>query len=198
MKRHRKLAPLAAALMCLGFAGASHAAAEPSQDPSLSSSDRKFMDEAAIGGMEEVELGKLAQSKASSDEVKQFGQRMADDHGKANEKLKSIASSKGVTLPTELDKKAQGDVDRLAKATSFDREYMDMMVKDHQKDVAQFQKQARTAKDPDLKNFASSTLPTLNQHLKLAQTTDSAVKKTGRQPGTTDATAKAKGTAAGK
>ena len=143
----------------------------------MSSSDTKFMKEAAIGGMEEVELGKLAQSKATNADVKKFGQRMVDDHSKANEKLTSLASSKGVQLPTQLDRKAQGDVDKLAKASSFDREYMDMMVKDHQKDVADFRKQSTSAKDADLKNFASTTLPTLEEHLKLAQATDGTVKK---------------------
>jgi len=199
MTRHPKLAPLAAALLCLGFAGSGHAAAQQSsQGSSVSAADRKFLTEAAIGGMEEVELGKLAQTKGSTDDVKKFGQRMVDDHTKANEKLKSLASSKGVELPTQLDKKAQADVDRLTRATSFDRQYMSMMVSDHRKDVGEFEKESKSAQDPDVKSFASNTLPTLKEHLKLAQQTQSAVNQTGRVPGTTEDTAKAKGTAAGK
>ena len=222
MQQRNKMIPLAAALLCLGFGAAAQTQgmqSSPSQSSatanksmpsstgassaaksggSVSAADRKFMNEAAIGGMEEVELGKLAQSKASTDDVKKFGQRMVDDHSKANDQLKSLASSKGVDLPTQLDKKAQGDVDKLTKATSFDKQYMAMMVKDHKKDVSEFEKQSKSAKDPDVKSFATNTLPTLQEHLKLAQQTESTVKKTGRQPGTTEDAAKAKGTAAGK
>lgn len=157
----------------------SHDAASAARSPAagaLSAPDRKFMQDAAIGGLEEVELGKLAQQKAASDDVKQFGQRMSDDHAKANDKLQSIASAKGVTLPTRLDKKAQADVDKLSTSKHFDRDYMAMMVKDHEKDVGDFRKQSKSAKDPDLKEFASSTLPTLQEHLKLAEDTNKAVK----------------------
>src|ERR1044072_2602005 len=80
----------------------------------LSSSDQKFMMEAAMGGMEEVELGKLAATRGSSDAVKQFAQRMVDDHSKANEELMQIASTKGVTLPTALDAKHQADVAKMS------------------------------------------------------------------------------------
>src|SRR5205085_8885052 len=102
----------------------------------VSSGDRDFMTKAAIGGMEEVELGHLATQKAASNDVKQFGQRMVDDHSKAGNELKSLAAQKNVTLPTALDQAHQGDVDRLTKLSgaAFDREYMGMMVKDHLED----------------------------------------------------------------
>jgi len=144
----------------------------------VSSSDRKFMEKAAQGGMAEVQLGKLATEKASAPEVKQFGQRMVDDHSKANDQLKQLASQKGVTLPTTLDKSAQKEHDRLSKLSGaeFDREYMKHMVSDHKKDVSEFKSEASKAKDADLKQWAQTTLPVLEEHLKLAQTDESIAK----------------------
>lgn len=140
----------------------------------VSSSDRKFMEKAAQGGMAEVQLGKLATQKAESDQVKQFGQRMVDDHTKADQQLKQLASTKGVTLPTSLDKTSQHEYDKLSKLSGaqFDREYMDQMVSDHKKDISEFKSEAKKAKDADVKQFASSTLPTLEEHLNLAQAAD--------------------------
>lgn len=143
--------------------------------------DRAFVEKAAMGGMAEVELGNLAQQKASSDEVKQFAMRMVQDHGRANDDLKQVASSKGIDLPTALDRKHKGDVERLGKMSGaqFDRAYMSHMVDDHKKDVADFKRAAGSAKDPEVRSFAAKTLPTLEEHLKLAQQTDAAVKKAG-------------------
>ena len=143
----------------------------------MSSADTKFMTEAAQGGMEEVELGKLAATNGSNADVKTFGQRMVDDHSKANDQLKQVAQSKGVTLPTEVNKSQQKDIDKLSKLNgdAFDRAYMKMMVQDHKKDVAEFKKESKSAKDADVKSFASTTLPTLEDHLKMAQDTASKV-----------------------
>jgi len=143
--------------------------------------DQKFIHEAAVGGMAEVELGKLAQQNGSSAEVKSFGQRMVDDHSKANDELKTLAQSKNVTLPTELDAKHKALHDRLAKlqGAQFDRAYMQAMVQDHKKDVSEFRRESTSAKDPDVKSFASKTLPTLEEHLKLAESTDKAVGTSG-------------------
>ena len=82
---------------------------------SLSPADKRFIDKAAEGGMAEVELGQLATQKAASEDVKKFGQRMVDDHSKADQQLKQLASTKGVTLPTTLDKSAQKEYDKLSK-----------------------------------------------------------------------------------
>jgi putative membrane protein len=143
----------------------------------VSSADMKFAKEAASGGMAEVELGKLATQKASNDKVKSFGQRMIDDHGKANDQLKSLASKDNITLPTEMDAKDRATVDRLSKlsGTEFDRAYMRDMVQDHQKDIAAFQKEASSGSNMDLKNWASSTVPTLQDHLRQAKEAESAV-----------------------
>jgi len=142
-----------------------------SSSGSLSAADQNFVKKAAEGGMAEVELGNLAKEKASSPEVKQFGERMVTDHTKANEQLKTLASEKGVTLPTSLDAKDEATKDRLSKLSGerFDRAYMNDMVKDHTKDVSEFKKESAAAKDPDIKSFASQTLPTLEDHLKEAR-----------------------------
>jgi putative membrane protein len=144
----------------------------------MASGDRSFMQKAAEGGMAEVQLGELAKQKAASDQVKQFAQRMIDDHGKANDRLKEVASSKGVTLPTNLASKDQLEKDRLSKLSGnqFDKAYMDHMVADHKQDVSEFKSQSTKAKDPDVKNFVVTTLPTLEEHLQLAQTTDRGLK----------------------
>jgi len=144
----------------------------------LAGPDTQFVAKAIRDGMAEVEMGKMAQQKGSSDQVKQFGSRMVDDHSKANDELKRIASSKGITLPTDLDAKHKAKMDKMQKLSGaqFDRAYMDDMVADHKQDVAEFKKQASSGKDSDLKAFASKTLPTLEDHLKMAQSTDAAVK----------------------
>lgn len=137
------------------------------------SADQQFMMKAAQGGMAEVELGKLAKDHASSDAVKTFGQQMVDDHSKANDELKDLASKKGVSLPAEVNSKDKATMDRLSKlnGAAFDAAYMRDMVADHKKDVAEFQKEANSGMDPDVKDWASKTLPTLQHHLQMAQDT---------------------------
>src|SRR5436305_6156909 len=104
----------------------------------MTMTDSTFVKKAARGGLAEVELGKLATEKASSEDVKKFGQRMVDDHTKANDQLKQIAGNKGVTLPTDLNSKDQALKDRLSKldGEKFDQAYMKNMVRDHTKDVS--------------------------------------------------------------
>jgi putative membrane protein len=135
------------------------------------SSDEKFAMGAAMGGLEEVELGRVAAQKGASDEVRQFGQRMVDDHSKANQDLTQVASAKGWVLPTALDAKHQADVQKLSALTGdkFDKEYVDMMLKDHKKDVPEFQKESAGGADADIKSFAARTTPTLQEHLQMIQ-----------------------------
>jgi len=137
----------------------------------MSAQDRDFLMDAAMGGMMEVELGRVAAQQAASAGVKQFGQRMVDDHSKANTELASLASSKGITLPTELDQKNREHVTKLSamSGAEFDRAYMNMMVSDHNKDVAAFEKESTKGGDPDLKAFAAKTLPTLKEHQQMAK-----------------------------
>ena len=137
----------------------------------LDAADRDFVKKAAQGNLAEVELGKLATEKASSDEVKKFGQRMVDDHSKANDQLKQVASEAGVTVPDKLSPKDQATKDRLSKLSGeqFDAAYMRDMVKDHTKDVAEFRRESQSAKNDEVKNFAAQTLPTLQDHLQQAK-----------------------------
>jgi putative membrane protein len=123
-------------------------------------------------------MGKLAQQKGGSEQVKQFGSRMVDDHTQANNELMKVATGKGLTLPTDLDAKHKSKVEKLQKLSGaqFDRAYMDDMVADHKQDVADFEKESKSGRDSDLKGFAAKTLPTLQDHLKMAQDTDATVK----------------------
>jgi len=144
-------------------------------------SDKMFVTKAAEGGLAEVQLGQLAADHASSEDVKKFGQRMVSDHGKANDELKTLAQQKNITLPTELGAKDKALHDRLEKLSgaAFDRAYMQHMLTDHRKDVNEFKHESTIGKDPDVKAWASKTLPTLEEHLKQAEDTTKAVGTSG-------------------
>jgi len=133
----------------------------------MKSPDAAFAIKAAQGGLAEVKLGRLAAEKASSPDVKAFGQQMIDDHGKANEQLKTVAESEGMTLPTDVNGKQQAMYDRLSKLSGaeFDAAYVKDMVMDHQEDVKEFKKEADSGKDEKIKSFASQTLPVIQGHL---------------------------------
>ena len=141
-----------------------------------------FIRTAAMDGMAEVEHGRLALQNASHDAVKQFGQRMVDDHSKAGDELKGLASQSNVTLPTEVDAKHKAMQDKLAKmkGTAFDAAYMAHMVTAHQQAVGLFQKEASGGKDTEAKAWAAKTLPTLQEHLKLARDTQAKVTGTAK------------------
>jgi putative membrane protein len=133
--------------------------------------DKKFVKDAVLGGITEIELGKLAAQKASSDPVKQFGQKLVDDHSKANDQLKQIASQQSLKIPDSLDSKHQSRIDKLAKLSGpeFDKAFIKAAVKDHQQDVSEFQQEASGGSDPNVKNFATKTLPTIQEHLSAAK-----------------------------
>jgi len=151
--------------------GNSNASGERAGMGNMTSQDHDFIMDAAMGGMMEVELGRVAAQQGMSDAVKQFGQRMVDDHGKANSELMSLASSKGITLPTELDQKHRDQITKISamSGADFDRAYVKDMVSDHRKDVSEFEKESTRGTDADLKAFASKTLPTLQEHLRMAE-----------------------------
>jgi len=163
------------------FAGQQPTSSKTTTAKAGGASDTMFVKNAAKGGLAEVELGQLAADHASSDEVKKFGQRMVTDHGKANDELKSLAQKKNITLPTEIDAKDKAFHNRLAKLTgaAFDRAYMQHMLADHRKDVNEFKHESTAGKDPDVKEWASKTLPTLEEHLKQAEDTTKAVGTSG-------------------
>ena len=143
--------------------------------------DHAFVTKVAEGGMAEVKLGQLAADKATSDDVKKFGQRMVTDHSKANDELKALAQQKNITLPTDLNAKDKATYDRFSKLSgaAFDRAYMQHMLADHRTDVNEFKKESTSGKDPDVKAWAGKTLPTLEEHLKLAQDANKAVGTSG-------------------
>jgi putative membrane protein len=147
---------------------------QPASGASQSSSkmsDQKFVEEAANGGMMEVAVGHLAQQKSSNDAVKQFGEKLVQDHTKANDQLKEAASKAGITVPATLDSKHQSKVDKLSSLSgdAFDKAFAKDAVKDHEKDIKLFKKEAENATNPGIKEFASSTLPVLQEHLSMAK-----------------------------
>lgn len=137
----------------------------------VTNAEKTFMRKAAEGGLAEVELGKLAQQNGADESVKNFGQRMVTDHSQANEKLMTLAQSMGVELPTTLSRKDQKALDKLKSMSGeeFDKAYARMMRKDHRMDVHEFEHEAKHGKNPQLKQFAETTLPTLKEHLSLAE-----------------------------
>ncbi|HEY0802228.1 MAG TPA: DUF4142 domain-containing protein [Steroidobacteraceae bacterium] len=133
--------------------------------------DATFYRNAAEEGIAQVDMGKLAQQKAHSQSVKEFGALMVKDQSAANEKLKSIAESKNITLPanTSVGEMVAKEQLKALSGASFDKSYVKGMIKDHQADIAEFKKEAASGQDPDARAFASAALPTLEAHLKKIQ-----------------------------
>jgi putative membrane protein len=135
------------------------------------SADESFYKEAAEDGLTEIEQGKIAQQKGQSQDVKEFAQMMVHDHSVANEKLKSIASGKGINLPNSPSVGQTAAIGKLnlLSGDSLDKSYIKGMVKDHQEDIAAFEKEAANGRDPDARAFAATTLLTLRMHLSQIQ-----------------------------
>ena len=167
------------AIISIGLVAALPVAAQttPSTHPgsataakeSLNQEDRTFAKEAAFGGMAEVELSKIAQKSENAD-VKRFADRMVQDHTAANEQLMQIATGLGLELPKALDPEHQRIREKLETlhGKAFDDQYMRDMVADHDKVVRLFQQEERSGHDAELKQFAQKTLPTLEEHQKMA------------------------------
>lgn len=164
-----------------GFAQQPNTTAAAPAAAKLSQSDMKFVQEAAVGGMAEVDLGHLAEQKAANPQVKQFGARMVQDHTTANAQLTAVATGKGATLPQQLDQHHAQLRDRLShlSGAEFDRAYIKEMVEDHDKDVKEFQQQAQTGHDADIKSFAAQTLPVLQEHDRMAHEIEQSLTATG-------------------
>jgi putative membrane protein len=156
--------------------------AEDQNEETLSNKERdnaEFAVEAADAGLMEVELGTLALTKASSSEVKRFGQMMVDDHTKANNELKALAQQKNITLPTTMGNERQRKVENLTEKTGadFDKEYIDLMVRDHKEVIDEFEDQAEEGKDSEIKAWASSKVAALRNHLQEAERIQESLKK---------------------
>jgi putative membrane protein len=129
--------------------------------------DAQFLVDAADISMTEIELGKLAESHGTMPEVRELGKTMIADHTKALNEVKSLASKKQITLPTEMSNKSMDAYKMLDTKTGkdFDKDYCDKMVDGHKDAISKFEKAAADSKDEEIKNWASSTLPTLRKHL---------------------------------
>jgi len=137
----------------------------------LSNADRSFLEQAASGGLAEVQTAQLAQQRSGSPQVKQFANRIVTDHTQANTELLQIAQDQNITLPEHPSTKDGSVYRRLVglNGTAFDQAYAQAEISDHQQDIALFRKEAQSGQDATLKNFAQKTLPMLVQHLQLAQ-----------------------------
>lgn len=142
-------------------------------------SDNGFVEKAARGGLAEVQLGQLAQEKATNPDVKAMAQHIVQGHQKANQELQQMAQSKGITVPTDVGRKYEKSHEKLAKLSGaeFDKEYVKAMVKDHKDDIKDFQKQAKRGDDPELKSWAAQTVPVLQEHLKMAEALQDQLKR---------------------
>ncbi|MEP6662448.1 MAG: DUF4142 domain-containing protein [Verrucomicrobiota bacterium] len=131
----------------------------------------EFIKKAAQGGMMEINLGKVATQHGEDPAVKELGQTLVTDHSKANEQLKAIAQRKGVDLSSEMDSKHEKTMDRFShlNGTEFDRAFTAHMIRDHQKDIAMFERAAVSNEDADVRAFAKETLPVIKGHLRTAQ-----------------------------
>lgn len=131
---------------------------------------QKFINEAAQGNLAEIQMGQLAQEKGSSDGVRQMGAMLIQDHTDANQKLMTVATSAGVTPPTEPNKMQKASMQKLSKLSgpTFDRQFAMEAVKDHKKDISDYSKEAKKANDP-ASGYASAQLPVLQKHLDMAQ-----------------------------
>lgn len=143
----------------------------------ISDQDRMFVHNAAIAGIGEVQAGQLAATRSNDPQVQQFGKRMVEDHTKANDALKQIAMQQGIEVPTELDADSQMEADQLQKMTGndFDKLYIQDQVNDHNKVIDMFQTEAEQGQDPQLRDFAKNTLPTLQHHLQMAKSIQSSM-----------------------
>jgi len=168
----QKILSFAAMLLaCCAMCFAQSSSDNSQTSASGSSADKTFMMKAAQGGQAEVTMGQLAQQKGSSDAVKQLGQTLVNDHQTANQQLQQIAQQEGAQLPSSPDPKDQATTDHLQNLNGqqFDQAFLKHAVMDHQKDIKEFQKEADSGKDPQLKQFAQQQLPTLQKHLQMAQ-----------------------------
>lgn len=143
------------------------------KDPSgkLARQDARYFREMAQDNLAEVQAGKLAQQRAQNDEVKQFAEKMVEDHGRMLEEQRTMAKSKGVDMPRQPAKAQQSAMRKLrdAKGGQFDRAYMSHMVEDHEKGLKKVREAAKNAKDPELKAMAEKAAPDIEKHLQMAK-----------------------------
>ena len=145
----------------------------------VSKADQSFAVDAANAGMTEIQAGQMAEQKGMEKDVKEYGKMMVTDHTEAADKLKTIAASKNITLPSAISPDMQKNLDDLQSKTGkdFDKAYLDMMVSDHKKVISSFEDEAKNGSDADIRAFADSTLHTLHHHLDQAEKCTKMMKK---------------------
>jgi putative membrane protein len=145
------------------------AVAKANVNKSVSSNDQEFLDKALIGGLMEVQTSGIVITKSQNQDVKAFAQKMISDHSKTNKEMKELGRENGVALIGGTSIEQQNEMNELSKLSgaAFDKEYVKRMVAAHEKDVAEFQKQADSGTNADIKKFAAETLPALKMHLEM-------------------------------
>lgn len=171
MPGNRTSIPLVCLLAALAFSATASLAQQATGQENLSAGDKKFLTMAMEGDMAEIQLGRLALQKSSNPDVKQFAQRMIDDHTKLDEQVKPIAQQLGVTPPAALSAKASALLTKLqaANGTDFDKQYAKAMVSDHREDDSEFKKEETSGKNQSVKDAATQGEPTIAEHLQLAE-----------------------------
>lgn len=155
-----------------GLAGlAFFAASAMVQASDLSKADKKFLDMAADSSMREAHLGQMAQAQAAKSSVKDFGQTLAQDHTKAYESLTELASKAGTTVPKGIDVRKDKPVGALARleGNKFDRQFLNAEIRENQREIAEFKREAHNGRDPEVKGYASKMIPTLEEELRTAE-----------------------------
>jgi putative membrane protein len=160
-----------------GTSGAPGARADATDKKKVDRGDRKFMENAAHGSAKEIALGKMAQQKSQSEDVKKLAETIVQDHEEASQKLTPIAQSMGVDLSEEIAEGQKDDMDDYEKLSGedFDRKYVAEMVKDHRRDTKEFDEAAQNAKNPELKAWAGEVAPKLHNHLQMAEAAQKAM-----------------------
>ncbi|PSL34647.1 DUF4142 domain-containing protein [Chitinophaga ginsengisoli] len=145
----------------------------------LTKDDADFLVNTASGVMLESQMGELARDRSGNKRVKELGAMIARDHEEAQAKLKKLAAAKNVTLPADISNHQQKQKESLLKkeGIEFDRSYVDLTVNDYNKDIRDFGKAAKYATDPDVKSFASNSLPLLYTHLDSARSLQKVMKR---------------------
>jgi putative membrane protein len=187
MKRAMKVALAAAVCLCLAQVSLAQQERQGTRDQRESDdqrtvSDQDFVRMASSDGLAEIDLGRMAMEQATNPDIKRFAQRVIDDHTKANQELNRTASKMGITPATTVDEKQRKMADRLMqmRGSEFDRAYIHHMVRDHEKTVRLFESEAKHGQNRDLQEFASKTVPSLREHLKMARELDSGRNRGGR------------------
>ncbi len=167
----RQLSIATTILAALALAGVTSRAANETTVGKIASSDISFVREASASGKEEVEFGRLLTEKATSQDLKDFGKKIMDDHSQANDKLSRIASQKGIELAAEPTLGERHELQKLEKLSGekFDAAARDYAIKDHNADIKRFEAAQKNLQDPDLKQFVQQTLPVLQDHLRMAE-----------------------------